>query len=199
MAGESNKTVRTRSKIIQVAKELFVENSFIKTTMENIAKRAELSRRTLYMHFKSKEEILHYVVDDEVNEIIARLERINRSTLPADRRLRLYILTRFNIIDELITKNRYIKYDFIYNQLSVEKNRKPIDKAELLLLTEIITMGKNTGVFACSDVMDFANTIQRMLKTLEQPFILRNNRSRTYKILCEYVDMLFNGILNHKS
>ncbi|MBE6333323.1 MAG: TetR/AcrR family transcriptional regulator [Bacteroidales bacterium] len=193
---ETSKTVRTRNKIIEVARELFATNNFLKTTMNTIAEKAEMSRRTLYMHFQSKEEILQYVVEDEAKRIISRLDEIKNSTMPADRRLRLHILTRFNIIDNLIRRNRYIRYEFIYNQLQLEQRRKPIDIAETHILHDIIKRGKEEGIFYCSNTEDFSRTILRMLKSLEQPFILRNNRVRTYSMLKEYIDMLFNGILN---
>lgn len=164
--------------------------------MNTIAEKAEMSRRTLYMHFQSKEEILQYVVEDEAKRIISRLDEIKNSTMPADRRLRLHILTRFNIIDNLIRRNRYIRYEFIYNQLQLEQRRKPIDIAETHILHDIIKKGKEEGIFYCSNTEDFSRTILRMLKSLEQPFILRNNRVRTYSMLKEYIDMLFNGILN---
>ncbi len=193
---ETSKTIRTRNKIIEVAKELFATNNFLKTTMNTIAERAEMSRRTLYMHFQSKDEILQYVVEDEAKRIISRLDEIKFSTMPADRRLRLHILTRFNIIDTLIKRNRYIRYEFIYNQLQLEQRRKPIDIAETRILHDIIKKGKEDGIFYCSNTEDFSRTILRMLKSLEHPFILRNNRIRTYSMLKEYIDMLFNGILN---
>ena len=193
---ESTKTTRTRLKIIEVAKELFATHNFFKTTMDTIAQSAQMSRRTLYMHFQSKEDILHYVIQDEAARIIAGMEKIQTSTMAPDRKLRLHILTRFNSIDNLIRRNRYIRYDFIYNQLQLEQRRKAIDAAEYQILLDIIKQGKEEGVFYCSNNEDFARTILRMLKSLEQAFIIRNNRVRTYSMLQEYVDMLFNGILN---
>ncbi|MBP3420117.1 MAG: TetR/AcrR family transcriptional regulator [Marinifilaceae bacterium] len=193
---ETNKTIRTRNKIIEVARELFATSNFYKTTMDAIAKSASMSRRTLYMHFKSKEDILMYVVEDEAQRIIKKLQSIGNSTMSPDRKLRLHILTRFNAIDSLIRRNRYVRYDFIFNQLKIEQRRKPIDIIEEQILHEIIKEGKEKGIFYCSSTEDFASTILRMLKSLEQPFVHRNNRVRTYNMLKEYVDMLFNGILN---
>lgn len=61
------KLSKTKNKIIHVAKSLFSEMSVYKATMNDIAQAANMSRRTLYMHFKSKEEIYHYVVEDHVD------------------------------------------------------------------------------------------------------------------------------------
>ena len=52
-----------RSNILEVAKKLFLENGFIQTTMDDIAKMADYSKSTLYVYFKSKEEIMHALGD----------------------------------------------------------------------------------------------------------------------------------------
>ena len=56
--------------------------SVYKATMNDIAQAANMSRRTLYMHFKSKEEIYHYVVEDHVKDINEKLQKAADSALP---------------------------------------------------------------------------------------------------------------------
>jgi AcrR family transcriptional regulator len=48
---------RRRQQIIVAAKRIFSEKGFNKTTMEDIAKEAELSPGTIYLYFKNKEEL----------------------------------------------------------------------------------------------------------------------------------------------
>ena len=48
---------RRRQQIIVAAKRVFSEKGFLKTTMEDIAKEAELSPGTLYLYFKNKDEL----------------------------------------------------------------------------------------------------------------------------------------------
>ena len=48
---------RRRQQIIVAAKRVFSKNGFSRTTMEDIAKEAELSPGTLYLYFKNKEEL----------------------------------------------------------------------------------------------------------------------------------------------
>jgi AcrR family transcriptional regulator len=48
---------RRRQQIIVAAKRVFSDKGFNKTTMEDIAKEAELSPGTLYLYFKNKEEL----------------------------------------------------------------------------------------------------------------------------------------------
>ena len=187
---------KTKNKIIHVAKSLFSEMSVYKATMNDIAQAANMSRRTLYMHFKSKEEIYHYVVEDHVKDINEKLQKAADSALPPDRKLKLYILARFNVIDNLVRQNKYIRYDFIFNNLRVEQLRKGIDMKERQLLTRILQNGKEQGLFNINNPSSFAKTLLIMFKSLEQPFIIIGHRKRNYQSLREYVDLLFNGILN---
>lgn len=43
--------------IIEASKIIFLDKGYINTTMQDIAEESDLSRRTLYLYFKSKEEI----------------------------------------------------------------------------------------------------------------------------------------------
>ena len=190
-----SKLSQTKSKIIQVAKSLFAETSVYKATMSDIAKAVHMSRRTLYMHFKSKEEIFDHVVEYQSNIINEKLQKVADSSLAPDRKLKLYILARFNAIDNLVRQDKYIRHDFIFNNLRVEQLRKRIDVKERQLLAQILRDGKHNGLFNIHEPESFSKTLLIMFKSLEQPFIMLNHRSRNYQSLREYVDLLFNGIL----
>ncbi|GHV63784.1 TetR family transcriptional regulator [Bacteroidia bacterium] len=187
--------LQTKNAIINVAKNLFRKMSVHKATMDDIAHEAKMSRRTLYMHFKSKKEIYRYVVEDEVEEINRKLQRAADSKLPPDRKLRLYIINHFNIIDNLTRSNKYIRFDFLFNNMSVEQLRKDIDRKEIELLKGILKEGKESNLFKISDPETFAKSLLLMFKSLEQAFILASSRSRSSADILEYVDLLFYGIL----
>jgi AcrR family transcriptional regulator len=65
-----------RQAIIDAAKELFFEKGYQVTTMEDIAAAAELSKGTLYIYFRSKDELYvtiilegFQIIDDQLAEI----------------------------------------------------------------------------------------------------------------------------------
>lgn len=63
----------TRTKIQQVAMELFAEQGYDKTSLREIAERLGVTKAALYYHFKSKEEIVTSLFDDfgaQVDEVI---------------------------------------------------------------------------------------------------------------------------------
>lgn len=194
----STRLSKTKDKIIKVAQALFAEMSIHKVTMNEIASAAEISRRTLYMHFKNKDEIYQRVVEAEVDRINEKLQKAADSFLPPDRKLKLYIIERFNVIDNLVRNNKYIRYDFIFNRMSVEHLRRRIDIKERELLTKMVRAGKEQNIFRIENPETFAYTLLVMFKSLEHPFILSSRRKRYNQIIHEYINLLFNGITYNK-
>jgi AcrR family transcriptional regulator len=63
----SRKAGRTRRRIASEALRLFLERGFEQTTLDEIAEAADISRRTFFHYFSSKQSILE-AVDDDVHE-----------------------------------------------------------------------------------------------------------------------------------
>ena len=60
--------------IINAAKEEFIEHGFLAANMDRITSSAEVSKRTLYRHFESKEvlfESVLIIINDDVNENVS--------------------------------------------------------------------------------------------------------------------------------
>jgi AcrR family transcriptional regulator len=57
----SRKGERTRSRLLEAAKEIFEENGFLEARISDIAERAGLSHGSFYHYFESKEEIFREV------------------------------------------------------------------------------------------------------------------------------------------
>lgn len=52
-----------RKQIMDAAEKLFSQNGFEATTIEDISKSSGYSRRTIYAYYKSKEDILHHIIE----------------------------------------------------------------------------------------------------------------------------------------
>ncbi len=63
-----------RAQIMRAARSLFVERGFLNTRMEDVAKRAQLSKGAVYFYFGSKRELFHALVDEEHSNTVAFLE-----------------------------------------------------------------------------------------------------------------------------
>lgn len=58
---EPERESKNRERIATVAKELFSQNGIDNTTMNDLAKQVGMSKSTLYVYFKSKEEVKNYL------------------------------------------------------------------------------------------------------------------------------------------
>lgn len=65
-----------RERIIAALTELSYTRGFYNCTMDELAARAGMSKRTLYRYFSSKEEIIEAVLDNFMTEVAAGLGRI---------------------------------------------------------------------------------------------------------------------------
>ena len=70
------KTDQTRQRIINAAYESFWRSGFTRTNVDSIADRASLTKRTLYSHFRSKDDLLAAVLLRYGEFAEARFQRI---------------------------------------------------------------------------------------------------------------------------
>ena len=74
---------RTHRELASAAARLFLERGYAATTVQDIAEAADVSPRTFFRYFPSKEDTITAIVGSSVDDIIDHLE-----THPEDRVLR---------------------------------------------------------------------------------------------------------------
>ena len=67
MSGRAGARERRRLRILDAAEELFAAHGFTKTTVDEIAQRAGVSKGLVYVHYDSKEELLRAVWSRQVD------------------------------------------------------------------------------------------------------------------------------------
>jgi TetR/AcrR family transcriptional repressor of uid operon len=60
--------IEIREKIIKAAMDAFSKNGFDRTRMDDVAKTADLSKGTIYLHFKSKEDLFYAICENNLAE-----------------------------------------------------------------------------------------------------------------------------------
>lgn len=89
-----------RQEIIAAARELFLTKEYEKTSMKDIMEKLGIAKGTIYHYFKSKEKLLEAVVENIVEEDIARKQELLQETQGnALDKLRILILSN-NMADE---------------------------------------------------------------------------------------------------
>ena len=76
--GETNKKEAVaalhRARIMTAAEKLFSEKGYEQTTMEDISKESEYSRRTIYAYYESKDDILHCIIEKGLQALKTDIE-----------------------------------------------------------------------------------------------------------------------------
>ena len=78
MAAKKRDTSKKRNEILEAAIEAFKEKGFEHASMDYIAEKSCSSKRTVYNHFNSKDELFHAMIAKFVSELI-EIKEINYS------------------------------------------------------------------------------------------------------------------------
>src|ERR1043166_4987094 len=71
-----NSTADKRSSILRAATRVFARNGYFNSKVADIARAADVADGTVYLYFKSKEEILHSIFDQNMADAIESGRRL---------------------------------------------------------------------------------------------------------------------------
>ncbi len=162
---------KTRNKLVDVARQLFAKNGVEDTTMNDIALASKKGRRTLYTYFKSKEEIYWAVVESELEMLSKEMKKVSEKDISPDEKIIELIYARLETIKHVVYRNGTLRADFFRDIWTVEACRKNFDKNEMKLFQDVLSEGKEKGVFAIDDVNITAEILHYSIKGIEIPFI----------------------------
>ncbi len=139
--------LKTREKLIEVARQLFAHKGVENTTMNDIAAASDKGRRTIYTYFKNKREIYNAVIERESDNIVEKLREVHVSNLPPEEKLKIGLKKRFEIIAQLSTRQDSIRTLFIRDIRRIERIRRLASSKETEILNSILDEGVKTNVF----------------------------------------------------
>ncbi|MGN0213110.1 MAG: TetR/AcrR family transcriptional regulator [Muribaculaceae bacterium] len=191
--------LKTREKLIEIARQLFAHKGVENTTMNDIASASDKGRRTIYTYFRSKRDIYNAVVKTESDKIIDKLSSIVDNPTDPEQKLMDFIFTRFEAIKESVTRNGTLKAGFFRDVRKVDRARRSNTTSEANILRQILIEGVNAGVFHIRHVEQTATMMILSLQGLDVPYI-RDNFSELgiekLQLREHLKDLILNGIKN---
>ncbi|WP_299233179.1 TetR/AcrR family transcriptional regulator [uncultured Bacteroides sp.] len=163
--------LKTRAKLVDVARQLFAKKGVEDTTMNDIAIASKKGRRTLYTYFKSKEEIYMAVVEAEIEMLYQTLHKVAQKDISPEKKILELIFTHLETTKTIVYRNGTLRADFFRDIWKVEAERKDFDIKEVALFKKILQEGKEAGVFDIDDVEITASILHFCIKGIEVPFI----------------------------
>jgi AcrR family transcriptional regulator len=114
--------VKTRDKLIDIARQLFAHKGIENTTINDIAQAADKGRRTIYTYFKNKKEIYNAVVESESEKVVIKLTEVLNMPISPDQKLMEFIFQRFEAMKDLVYRNGSLRAGFF---VTLEKLKGP--------------------------------------------------------------------------
>jgi AcrR family transcriptional regulator len=193
--------IKTREKLIEVARQLFAHKGIENTTMNDIANASDKGRRTIYTYFKNKKEIYNAVIEQESEQMVSQLREILQLNISPVEKLRRFLEIRFALISDFISQGESIKRFFGLDIKRVEKIRKLASEKENEILRSIIDDGINQGFFDESQCkyfeslqfLIFQSTDMSYLE--ESVYILSTDKDR---FTSDIIEFIINGLKNKK-
>lgn len=163
--------LKTRAKLVDVARQLFAKKGVEDTTMNDIAKASKKGRRTLYTYFKSKEQIYMAVVESELEMLSNQMEKAAGKPVSPDKKILELIMTHLDAIKMVVFRNGTLRADFFRDIWRVEAMRKEFDRKEMAMFRRVLQEGKELKLFDIENVEITADILHYCIKGIEVPYI----------------------------
>ncbi|HEX5707468.1 MAG TPA: TetR/AcrR family transcriptional regulator [Pyrinomonadaceae bacterium] len=191
-AGSSDK----REAILRAATRVFAENGYFNSKVADVARVAGVADGTVYLYFKSKEDILHTIFDRNAGEAI----REGRRTLAeiSDPREKLRRIAAQHL--ERLGADRDLAVVFQVELRGSTKFMEEFSAAGLSeyirLIAEVVEEGQAAGVFRRELKPKLvAKVLFGALDEMATNWILSKRRYKLAPLADEVLEIFFNGVM----
>lgn len=124
----------SKDSIKQAARDLFDRYSYVKTSVSDIASAAGIGKGTIYLSFKTKEDILYALISDDItamktrtegyfldpsHDLFAKIEQFSLNLVEMHFHIRDLMFGAFENVEGRDLKDVYLKFETYIDQVSV--------------------------------------------------------------------------------
>ena len=192
--------VEVRESILDATERLLARYGYRKMTVEDIAKEVGVGKGTIYLHFKSKEEVVLSHVDRIVERVKERLWAIARSDDTAAVRIRLMLLTRVLFRFDSIQHYTQSLNDLLAAlRPSLLARRAVYFDEEAQIFADVLNQGRDSQEFQFDDALTTAYGMLHATNSL-LPYSLSTTelgeREEVKEKATVIADLILGGLLN---
>jgi len=156
--------------ILDAAESIFAEQGFFRTTMRQIALKAEFALGTIYSYFGSKKQLYGKVIETKVDELAAFVAREMADAPSVQDQVEKFIQAKMTFLD----KNLHFLHLYLaevdvprldINNILPKKVREKYDSM-LSVLTDVIWRGIQEGLFKPMDARVIVKAIDGLTNAL---------------------------------
>jgi len=189
----------TREAILDASNRLLIRYGYKKMTMDDVAHEAGIGKGTIYLYFRSKEEVALSCADRRTREIQERLrEAANSPAAPAERLHRMLVMRVLTRFDSVQPFARSLDDLFISLRPAFLARREQWHRAEADIFAEVLVEGAALGALQACDAQAAASAMLTATNAL-MPFSLSTQelgaRNDVERRATHIADLLLHGVL----
>lgn len=184
-----------QEQIIEAARKLFYKYGFKRVSVDEIAREAKVTKRTLYMYFRSKEEILKYFINEEIQKMecmVRDIEAQNLGFLDTIHQV-LYKLLKYKNEHEFL--NRIIEEIDVFNNPMLIENLKVIDRKIQNYILQKLNIAIEKGYTKVEDPEVTAFLIYKMYIALMFDWNENNSKLDENAVTSQILNVLKFGLI----
>lgn len=166
MSPRPNVSNERKTQIINAAEGVFTKKGFAQARMDDIAEETGLSKGTLYLYFKSKDDLITAILDRMFQREFKAFEESDISRMSASDAIGLFTDTVTKDI-KLMLRLMPVTYEFLalaFRNKTVQKALKVYVNRYMAILVPIIENGISSGEFKDVDPKEVAIAMGAILE-----------------------------------
>ena len=181
--------------ILDTAKKMFARYGLQKTSLEEVARMARVTKATLYNYFENKDQVYLEVLRREIDDVIKQVSlSVEQEVSPVDK-LRAFVQAKFRYMKDAINILNLDREGIDKLLPKTAAIHDSLFKREVEIIRCILDRGVNEGVFRIKDVFLTAQAIGHALKGFELNWLVQESNKQIEDYLYPLTDVVFKGIL----
>lgn len=186
---------KKRELILRGAERIFAKHGYKKTSVDEIASEAKVSKGAVYLYFKSKEEIFRTLLKRNVERLWEIIRKAADEKSDPREKIRAAVMAKVEYLHRFATLKGLTESMFKEVESVIDNEMKRLEKNEVELLTHVLVEGQNKKIFVkFPDVELVAFALVRTMEELKIPWIFAKKRVDTNKKVDILLSLLFKGI-----
>ena len=187
--------------ILEAALVLFAEKDFHEVTVDEIAERVGLSKGTLYLYFKNKDDLFFSIIEEKTEELFTRLQSAIQGNAPYLKRLEDLIRSYLAFFEE---HKHYFK--IIHSEKTRMKNHDRYRFKEHMvksffdyevLLQRFVVEGQKQKIFRKMPPELITKALRGLLNSFTFQCIFMEGEYSLVEETPRVLDLFLNGVQDH--
>ncbi len=185
--------------ILNAASRLFAEFGYDKTTLDEIALLAGVSKGSIYLEFESKEEILFAIILQNKASQLTRMKQIAARAKSPLENLKAMLVQNVGDVFDSVKQNFKSPEEIMGTRERARKRLKPFFEARLALIEGLLSQAAlQNEICEQQDNHRLAQLLMLSLRGVLPPYDTTSRKIKLQNQAAELLELSFNGLKTGK-